>query len=536
MNADDLRVLVDDLDEFVRIPGGIDRLRKVVLELAITGRLVAQEHDEGSGQELLRHLQSHGQKRANRRSPTACTGVESAEEPFSIPSSWVWTRFENLGDFGSGSTPDRSNPSYYDGSINWYKSGELTDSLLDVDSSEKITEAALRECPLRMNKPGDLLIAMYGATAGKLALLEREGTSNQAVCGITLHEGVVREYIYYCLLGTRSTLVAMSSGAAQPNISKVKIVSHLIPLPNTAEQRRIVAKVGHLFALIDDLETAYNEMETRRSLLTQVAFRRLAAEPTALDYIRELVLSKKDLGELEAAIRRLAVSGRLSTTEPGDEPVDELIERIRGETLDESQLIDGNGKPLDEPSPLPLGWRWVTLGSLLTRIQGGWSPNAQTRPKQGDEWGVLKVSACSWGEFKASENKALQPGQVPRPGLEIRPGDFLISRANTSALVARSVVVDETPAHLMLSDKTLRMTVANGCSARYLNLANLAEEARAHYKSEATGTSSSMKNVSQKAIRRAPIPLPPAGEQVRIAEAVDELIGLIRNLRLQLAA
>lgn len=111
--------------------------------------------------------------------------------------------------------------------------------------------------------------------------------------------------------------------------------------------------------------------------------------------------------------------------------------------------------------------------------------------------------------FRPQENKALAIGQAPRVHLEFKPDDFLISRANTSSLVARSVVVDETPGHLMLSDKTLRVTSVEGVNVRYLNYANLAPAARAHYEVAASVTSAPIQNVSQKAIRRAPIPLPP---------------------------
>jgi type I restriction enzyme, S subunit len=206
-----------------------------------------------------------------------------------------------------------------------------------------------------------------------------------------------------------------------------------------------------------------------------------------------------------------------------------------GGGLDPWPLVDAKGRSKANPYTLPSEWRWVMLGSLLTNIDAGWSPSAQARPKKGDEWGVLKVSACSWGKFLPEQNKALMASQVPRTELEVRKGDFLISRANTAELVARSVVVEDTPPHLMLSDKTLRLTVIDGCSPNYLNLANRGEVARAHYEREASGTSSSMKNVSQRAIRRTPIPLPPKEEQERIAAIVSELDLLMQSLRCDMA-
>ncbi|GAA2930756.1 restriction endonuclease subunit S [Streptomyces enissocaesilis] len=272
--------------------------------------------------------------------------------------------------------------------------------------------------------------------------------------------------------------------------------------------------------------------------LTRSAFKDLAEGNSqfALEHMCDLVKTAEDLAPLETAILQLAVTGRLTRSTEKDEPVEELLLRIKPDTLDSWPLVDAKGNPKVEPYALPVQWRWVMLGALLTNIEAGWSPSAQARPKEGDEWGVLKVSACSWGEFRPGENKALKEGQLPRTELEVRTGDFLISRANTAELVARSVVVAQTPPHLMLSDKTLRLNVGDGCSPRYLNLANRAAVARAHYEDEASGTSSSMKNVSQRAIRRTPIPLPPREEQDRIVAIVDELMGLLRKLRVEMAA
>ncbi len=251
------------------------------------------------------------------------------------------------------------------------------------------------------------------------------------------------------------------------------------------------------------------------------AFAALAEAPDGVRRLRELVL-------------QLAVRGRLAPQDPADEPAAVLLGRIAAE---KARLVrEGRIRrepPLPPVSPdevpfgVPAGWVWCRLGGLLTDIQAGWSPAALARPKEGEEWGVLKVSACSWGRFLPGENKALAPGATPRTDLEVRAGDFLISRANTSELVARSVVVAECPSRLLLSDKTLRLVTGSGLSAAYLNLANHSSAARAHYERQASGTSASMKNVSQEAIREAPIPLPPLAEQHRIVAQVDEWMGLL---------
>ena len=177
------------------------------------------------------------------------------DEPFAIPPTWVWTRLGKVGDWGSGSTPPRGNYELYGGSIPWLKSGELNDNQSLAGAEETVTEMALKTCSFRLNKPGDLLLAMYGATIGKAAILSAAAVTNQAVCGCTPFPGVLNTYLFQYLVSQREAFHASSEGGAQPNISKVKIINHPFPLPPLAEQRRIVAKVEQLMALVDALET-----------------------------------------------------------------------------------------------------------------------------------------------------------------------------------------------------------------------------------------------------------------------------------------
>jgi type I restriction enzyme S subunit len=175
-------------------------------------------------------------------------------------------------------------------------------------------------------------------------------------------------------------------------------------------------------------------------------------------------------------------------------------------------------------------WRATQLRELVVSSGAGWSPSCDARPRGGDEWGVLKVSAVSWGQFQPDENKALPSTLSPRPELEVQPGDFLVSRANTAELVARSVVVESTPPKLMLSDKIVRLRLSDACAPRFVQLANSAPEARRYYARVAGGTSSSMKNVSREQILALPILLPPLSEQHRIVAKVDELMALCDRL------
>ena len=112
----------------------------------------------------------------------------------------------------------------------------------------------MKTCSFRPNKPGDVLLAMYGATIGKAAILAAAAVTNQAVCGCTPFPGVLNTYLFDYLVSQRDAFHAASEGGAQPNISKVKIVGYPFPLPPLAEQRRIVAKVEQLMTSVDALE------------------------------------------------------------------------------------------------------------------------------------------------------------------------------------------------------------------------------------------------------------------------------------------
>ena len=246
------------------------QLPKSILQEAIQGKLVPQIAEEGTAQELLDQIKAEKQKRVKdgKLKKSALNGsvifrgddnkyyeqigkkcVDITEQiPFEIPNSWAWTRMEQIGDWGAGSTPQRSNPDYYGGNILWLKTGELNNGIV-YESEEKITQKAFQDCSLRMNKKGDVLIAMYGATIGKLAIVGNELTTNQACCGCTPYM-VYNWYLFYFLMASRDTFIKKGEGGAQPNISRVKLVEHLIPLPPLQEQKRIVEKIKQLTQLL----------------------------------------------------------------------------------------------------------------------------------------------------------------------------------------------------------------------------------------------------------------------------------------------
>ena len=247
-----------------------DKLKKSVLQEAIQGKLVPQSPDDEPASVLLERVKEEKAKLFKEGKLKKKDLVDSVifkgednkyyekigsevtciddEIPFEIPLNWQWTRMGTIGDWGSGSTPQRGNPAYYGGDILWLKTGELNNGIV-YDSEEKITDKALQECSLRLNKIGDVLIAMYGATIGKVAIAGREMTTNQACCGCTPYQ-IYNKYLFHFLIASKDAFIKKGEGGAQPNISREKLIHHLIPIPPIQEQYRIVEKLEFVIASI----------------------------------------------------------------------------------------------------------------------------------------------------------------------------------------------------------------------------------------------------------------------------------------------
>ena len=178
----------------------------------------------------------------------------------------------------------------------------------------------------------------------------------------------------------------------------------------------------------------------------------------------------------------------------------------------------------------------VELGSLLDGIEGGRSPRAQERLPEPGERAVLKVSAVKPGYFDASEVKTLTPETVMPDRARLRDGDLLITRANTAILVGAVCLVAEAPEGYFLCDKTLRMRPDGRLRKDYAVHALGTPRVRARIERVATGSSASMKNISQEKIRALRVALPPLEEQERIAGVLNQASDALAALRAKLAA
>jgi restriction endonuclease, S subunit len=192
--------------------------------------------------------------------PLKDSGVEWIGQ---VPEHWEVKKITHIfPNIGSGTTPNSSDPSFYEGNINWLQTGDLTDGYI-YKTSKTITHKALQAySTLKIYPKNSLVIAMYGATIGKVGLLQSETTTNQACCVLSAALNIEMKYIFYLFQGIKESLVAMSYGGGQPNISQEKIKSLKLPFPNASEQEQIADYLDKQTAKIDQaiaLKTAHIE-------------------------------------------------------------------------------------------------------------------------------------------------------------------------------------------------------------------------------------------------------------------------------------
>ena len=238
--------LADQQDKFINYQ---KLVQDKALELAMQGKLVPQIPEEGTAANLLEEVEVERQRLIDEkkiRKTKPLPEISEDEIPYDIPESWEWTWLGKIAFWEAGATPLKSNNEYYDnGEISWVLTGDLNDGFLE-EVPNKITYLAVEETNVKMKPEGSVLLAMYGATIGKTAILNFPATTNQACIAAIPYIGVDNIFLQYMLKNLKEYFISIGAGGAQPNISKTKIVSTLVPLPPTKEQQRIVNKLDEI--------------------------------------------------------------------------------------------------------------------------------------------------------------------------------------------------------------------------------------------------------------------------------------------------
>jgi type I restriction enzyme S subunit len=395
------------------------------------------------------------------------------------------------------------------------------DGQIDVSTTRPYAEVKKGYTAFRN---GDVLFAKVTPCMenGKMAVA-RNLSNGQGFGSTEFHvlrprEGVDSSYLYHFVSSASFRKEAarhMTGAVGLRRVPSAFLQDELIPLPELAEQRRIVAEIEKQFSRLDEA-------------------------------VANLQRVKANLKRYKAAILKAAVEGRLVETEAtlahregrSYETGEQLLQRILDarRALAKGRRISVNEADQEGFSACPSGWIWATCDAAIQSIDAGASFKCEERPPGRGEVGVLKVSALTWGVYDEAESKTCKDADRIEEKFLVRDGDFLFSRANTIELVGACVIVGKTRKQLMLSDKTLRFDVCPQVSPVWLQICLRCKFGRDEIERLATGNQESMRNIGQERIRQIRMPLPPFAEQVRIVAEVDRLFSVIREVEAEVDA
>lgn len=292
-------------------------------------------------------------------------------------------------------------------------------------------------------------------------------------------------------------LESLAKGVGSKRINDKQLFKLNIALPPKEDQKRFLESVRNLEVKVSFIK---KEFENQKTLLNN---------------LKNTILSDAFNGSL---------TDKWRNENPKQQDIKDLLNNINKEkTFFNNKKSAFQKQPTEALFKIPKNWIWCRYGDLILHIEAGKSPFCEPQSANVDQWGVIKISAISWGVFLEKENKTLPLNIPPFTDKTIKPGDFILTRANTPELVARSVIVpDNVRDKLLLNDKTLRVKFSNFVDLKFINYFNNSAIARSYYQLVASGTSDSMKNISRENILDQPIPLPPLAEQNAISNKIEQ--------------
>lgn len=401
----------DNLESFVELPEGVEKLRSLVLDLAVRGKLVTQDSDDEPASELLRKV-------ANK---SAKAILPEKDQPYQLPATWAWTKLGSVTEIQMGNSPPGTSYNETGEGVPLINGPvEFSPGPFGPTLKTKFTTEPTKFC-----KTGDLLICVRGSTTGRTNIAAFDACIGRGVAAI--RSKIFDGYVNQVILSMRSSIYESGTGSTFKSISQKQLIAYPFPLPPLAEQRRIVSKVEGLMSLCDTLELqrralmrvrerasrsvlasltsapvqlpAHEDLDRDRRRERQGASRRSSTvdvdppQPTATalsltrnttesngpptgetlasawqrlsDHFEVLLDQPETLAHLRQSILQLAVQGKLVPQDPSDEPASELLENISDERDDKSKPKKRPSKrfPSDEdiPHEIPESWIWTTF-------------------------------------------------------------------------------------------------------------------------------------------------------------------------------
>ena len=554
-------MLLSNLNLLATAPGGVAKLRELILTLAVQGKLVPQDPADEPASVLLQKIRAEKDRliaaKALKREKNE-PALTDDELPFELPDSWSWVALGEVIDIVRGITfpADQKTREAAPGRIACLRTSNVQlaiewDDLLFVDRSFMGREDQLIQ-------HHDIVMSMANSRelVGKVALIEHVPHAEATFGGFlgVLRPRKIEPRYAMAVLRTpyaRSLLIDSSSQTTNiANVSLAKLRPLPFPLPPEAEQSRIVTRVEELMRLCDALEAKGQLEAAQHAQLVPTLLGALTASATpdelADNWQRvathfDLLLDRPEaIDALEQTILQLAVRGLLVPQDPKDEPASVLLQKIRVEKdrlIAEGKLKkDKLAEPLtkeDGPAWLPSSWGWMSLSELHPEFQNGAS-------SRGDAGGTM-VTVLRLADIKNRRVSLADTREIPIAARDIEKyqvshGDILITRVNGSADIVGQFNLCDADYDAIYCDHFIRMRINGGWMDRmFLALLGESDLVRARIK-DLFITTAGQKTVNQGHIGSLPLPLPPLAEQSRIVARVESLRRLCAHLRQRLAA
>lgn len=546
--------LIEQFPLLATAPEGVKRLRELILELAVRGKLVPQDPSDEPASELLKRIQAEKAKlvaAGKIRKDKPLPEIGKDEQPFDLPEGWGWVRFGDVAQHNSGKTLDKGRnsgiPRDYITTSNLYwgrfELGNVRQMLIRDDELDKCTA-----------RRGDLLIC-EGGEAGRAAVWAQDSEIcfQNHIHRARLIGSIDPYYAYRTFerLNLTGEIEQYRKGVGISNMSSKSLASIPFPLPPLPEQHRIVAKIDELMALCDKLETQQTDAASAHATLVKTLLDTLTQSPSAVDFpaswqriaqhFDTLFTTKDSINALKQAILQLAVMGKLVPQDPSDEPVSELLKRIHAEKA--KLVAEGKirkDKPLpvigddEKPFALPVGWEWSRIGDYSLFTEYGLSEKTFDTS---NGIPVLKMGDIQGGSVILGGQKTVPVSTEGVTNLLLKTGDLLYNRTNSAELVGKTGIYTGADGTYTFASYLIRIRCATDLvTPKYLNNVMNAPYFRLTQILPLLKQQCGQANVNGTALRHMLAPIPPAAEQHRIVAKVDELMVLCDQLAARLKA
>ncbi|EBX8442072.1 restriction endonuclease subunit S [Salmonella enterica] len=532
---------------------GIKKLRELILELAVRGKLVPQDPNDEPASELLKHIAAEKAelvKQGKIKKQKPLPEISEEEKPFELPAGWEWAR---LGVLCKKLTDGSHNPPKDAG--NGYpmlSSQNIQDGYIDIENpSRYVSEDDFeKENARTLVQKNDVLLTIVGSIGRSAVVLDDKSFVLQrsvAVIDTSLYSHFLSNF--FKAITAQNYFIENGKGTAQKGIYLGQLSLMLIPVPSLGEQKRISDRLNELMILCDQLEQhsltsldAHQQLvETLLTTLTDGQNADELAENWARisEHFDTLFTTEASIDALKQTILQLAVMGKLVPQDPNDEPASELLKRIAQE---KAQLVkDGKIKKQKSMLPasnnkkefeIPMNWVWTTLPELGAQFQNGLSSRGST---SGESTIVIRLADIQNGEISHNNMRELKITKEMQEKYKLSENDILIIRVNGSSDIVGRFILNQESLSYCYCDHFIRMNFSCTKAINENYLKNIANSPFIRKKIEELFiTTAGQKTVNQTHISSLPIPLPPYNEQERINSRINNLFIILEGLRTNL--